>query len=251
MKGADQHGSERGGAQASEPAEHRNQPHLSLEVAARSQGLAGEDEASSLAKLPADPTKLLDGMDKQYDVGLRIFMQNIPPLYKGLALAGIQSGVKSSLKPKEDEAPEDFARREARNLEQFRNNFAADATVHFPEPFPELSRGKVLTMEYLDGVSLRDTAALAERGVDLDELARRGARLFLEMIFRDGFYHADPHPGNLLVMPGKVLGLIDCGMVGRLEDRTRTQLYEEAKRKNVPGRSRMGKHELIRALRSA
>jgi hypothetical protein len=70
------------------------------------------NEASSLAKLPDDPLKLLDGMDKQYDLGLRIFMQNIPPFFKGLAITGIQAGVKRGLARKPDESDEEFARRE-------------------------------------------------------------------------------------------------------------------------------------------
>ena len=73
----------------------------------------------------------------------------------------------------------------------------------------------------LDGFSIGDTAKLAEEGVDCRELAERGANLFLEMIFRDRFFHADPHPGNLLVLPGNVVGLIDCGMVGYLDHLTK------------------------------
>jgi ubiquinone biosynthesis protein len=111
--------------------------------------------------------------------------------------------------------------REERNLRQFLRHFAEDPTVRFPAPYADLSTSRVLTMEYLEGVKLSDATQLEQLGLDLNEIARRGAAVFLEMIFRDGFYHADPHPGNLLVLPGKVLGLIDCGMVGRLEDQTR------------------------------
>jgi ubiquinone biosynthesis protein len=60
--------------------------------------------------------------------------------------------------------------------------------------------------------------------VNPEEVARRGANIFLNMIFRDGFYHADPHPGNLLVLPGGVIGLLDVGMVGRVDDRMRNQI---------------------------
>ena len=112
-------------------------------------------------------------------------------------------------------------RRELRNLQEFIRNFRSDPTVRFPTPYPELSSRRVLTMEFLDGVSIGEPGRLRGAGVEPGEVARRGADLCLRMIFRDGFYHADPHPGNLLVMPGKVLGLIDCGMVGRLEDQTR------------------------------
>ncbi|HEX3765408.1 MAG TPA: AarF/UbiB family protein, partial [Kofleriaceae bacterium] len=73
---------------------------------------------------------------------------------------------------------------EADNYRRFRANFAGRSDVAFPEVITELSGERVLTMEYLDGVSLRDTARLEERGVDRGELARRGAQVFLEMIFR-------------------------------------------------------------------
>jgi ubiquinone biosynthesis protein len=112
-------------------------------------------------------------------------------------------------------------RRELRNLEEFIGDFRSDPTVRFPKPYPELSSRRVLTMEFLDGISIGETERLKETGHDLGAIARCGADVCLAMIFRDGFYHADPHPGNLLVLPGKVLGLIDCGMVGRLEDQTR------------------------------
>src|SRR5581483_10952033 len=61
------------------------------------------------------------------------------------------------------------------------------------------------------------TAELAKLCVDGNELARRGANVYLAMIFRDGFYHADPHPGNIFLMPDGRIGMIDCGMVGRLD----------------------------------
>ena len=112
-------------------------------------------------------------------------------------------------------------RRELRNLQEFIRNFRSDPTVRFPTPYPELSSRRVLTMDFLDGVSIGEPGRLRGAGIEPGEVARRGADLCLRMIFRDGFYHADPHPGNLLVLPGKVLGLIDVGMVGRLEDQTR------------------------------
>jgi len=112
-------------------------------------------------------------------------------------------------------------KREERNLLQFAANFGEDGTVHFPEPFPDLSTRRVLTMERVDGIPVSDGGRLDVVGIDKEELAKRGANLYLEMIFRDGFYHADPHPGNILVLPGEVIGLLDCGMVGRLDDQTR------------------------------
>jgi ubiquinone biosynthesis protein len=106
---------------------------------------------------------------------------------------------------------------ERRNLEEFAKNFAQDNTVHFPRAYAEFSTRRVLTMERLDGILGTDSAALTASGADLNEFAHRGVNMYLQMIFRDSFYHADPHPGNLMLLPGGVVGVIDCGMVGRLD----------------------------------
>jgi ubiquinone biosynthesis protein len=112
---------------------------------------------------------------------------------------------------------------ERRNLKEFARNFANDPHIHFPTVHAELCSRRVLTMELLAGISGEDPAQLRRSGFDLDEFARRGANMYLEMIFRDGFYHADPHPGNLMMLPGGVVGVLDCGMIGRIDD----QLLEE------------------------
>ncbi len=115
-------------------------------------------------------------------------------------------------------------RRELRHLQVFARNFAKDDTVKFPAPVAARSGARVLTMERLDGVPVSaQLPAEIEPGVRA-ELARRGARVFLDMIFRDGFFHADPHPGNVLVLPGGVIGLLDAGMVGRVDDTLRANI---------------------------
>lgn len=114
----------------------------------------------------------------------------------------------------------DFGREE-QHLLQFQRNFEDDPTVRFPVPHPELSAKRVLTMEWMEGLPVTDLEALRDAEVDLTLIAKRGASVFLEMIFRDRFYHADPHPGNLLVLPDDVIGLLDCGMVGYLDQSTR------------------------------
>lgn len=116
--------------------------------------------------------------------------------------------------------------REARHMQQFAQDFAGDPRVHVPHGYPELSTGRVLTMERLDGVKLCEAARLAAEGHDLVELARRGAEIYLTMIFTNGFYHADPHPGNIMVLPGGVIGLLDFGMVGRIDESLREQIEE-------------------------
>ena len=119
----------------------------------------------------------------------------------------------------------DFGREE-RNIQQFTHDFHDDPTVHIPATYPELSTRRVLTMELLDGIKLSEVDRLAAAKVDLDEIARRGAAVCLKMIFDYGFYHADPHPGNILVMEGCRVGLLDFGMVGRIEERLHEDVGE-------------------------
>ena len=76
----------------------------------------------------------------------------------------------------------------------------------------------------LVGISGEDVPGMKAAGVDLNEFALHGANMYLDMIFRDGFYHADPHPGNLMMLPGGVVGVLDCGMVGRLDETMRDEV---------------------------
>jgi ubiquinone biosynthesis protein len=119
----------------------------------------------------------------------------------------------------------DFAR-ERRNMERFQREFRGQRTVLIPQTYPEHCSPRVLTMQRLEGVALDDPQRLASSGLDLDEAARRGARLFLEMIFTHGFYHADPHPGNFVLMEGNVIGLLDYGMVSELDEPLREYVEE-------------------------
>jgi ubiquinone biosynthesis protein len=114
----------------------------------------------------------------------------------------------------------DFGR-EARNLEQFNRNFADESDVRAPMPFREMSSKRVLTMERLEGTSVAHAEELRADGVDTRAIAERGADAYMDMIFRDGFYHADPHPGNIFVLPdGETIGFLDFGMIGRVDDVT-------------------------------
>jgi ubiquinone biosynthesis protein len=116
--------------------------------------------------------------------------------------------------------------RELTNIQKFRQNFADDPTVHFPVPYSEFSSRRVLTMERLEGTLVSHTKSGPDPAPEMQEFARRGANMYLEMIFRDAFYHADPHPGNLMVLPNGVVGVLDCGMVQRLDDRLREQIED-------------------------
>lgn len=113
--------------------------------------------------------------------------------------------------------------RERRNLEEFAQKFAEDDSVRFPKVYSGFCAPRVLTMERLQGIS-GPQAVSAPSEIDLGCVARRVGLMYLKMIFRDGFYHADPHPGNFEFLPGGVVGVLDCGMVGRLNDNLREEL---------------------------
>ena len=89
---------------------------------------------------------------------------------------------------------------ERSQLEQFARNFAEDSTVHIPVVYPNLCSRRVLTMELLQGIPGSKPEKISDSGVDLNDFAKNAANVFLNMIFRDGFYHADPHPGNFMLM---------------------------------------------------
>jgi ubiquinone biosynthesis protein len=119
----------------------------------------------------------------------------------------------------------DFGREE-RNLHQFAELFRDDPTVCIPRALTELSTPRVLTMEMIDGIPLSQPGLLEAAGLDREEVARRGANLYLQMIFTHGFFHADPHPGNIVLLPGNVIGLLDFGMVGRIDERLRESIED-------------------------
>ncbi len=119
----------------------------------------------------------------------------------------------------------DFGREE-RNLQHFYLRFRDNPKVRIPKPITEFCTPRVLTMEMLEGIKLSEPDQLQSARVDLDEVARSGADLYLDMIFADGFFHADPHPGNVLVLPGNRIGLLDFGMVGRVDERLREEIED-------------------------
>lgn len=119
----------------------------------------------------------------------------------------------------------DFVR-EGRNMELFRRNFADDPTVYIPRVFWELSSMEVLTMERIVGVKITDIEGLERAGLDRQRVALNGANAVLKQIFAHGFFHADPHPGNILVLENNVIAPLDFGMVGRLEEGLRLEVAE-------------------------
>ncbi len=109
---------------------------------------------------------------------------------------------------------------ELSNLMQFMRFFEDNPDVHIPGAYPEFSTRRLLTMEKLDGYSIANVQHMAEDDVDLVAFAARFSNAMLDMVFKFGFYHADPHPGNIFVLTGERLGLLDCGKVGRVDEQT-------------------------------
>jgi ubiquinone biosynthesis protein len=115
---------------------------------------------------------------------------------------------------------------EAANMEHFAHLFLEDPDVYVPKIFRETTTAKLLTMEYIEGIPSSSLDVLRTRGYDLVEIARRGGDLILKQIFVHGFFHADPHPGNLLILPRNMICFLDMGMVGRLDRESREDLSD-------------------------
>ena len=116
--------------------------------------------------------------------------------------------------------------REAHNAERFAVNFADDPHIHVPRVFWEATTSRVLTLERIRGIKINDLNALDEQGTDRRWLADYATNVVLKMVCEDGFFHADPHPGNFFIEPDGAIGLIDFGMVGVIDEQTQELLAE-------------------------
>ena len=110
---------------------------------------------------------------------------------------------------------------ELANVQRFARQFKNNTAIHVPLVYPELSTPRVLVMEYVLGIKASMAGQLREQGYDLPLIAERGATLVMEQIFVHGFFHADPHPGNLFILPDNVVCFIDFGQMGRLSRKDR------------------------------
>ncbi|MCD6091336.1 MAG: hypothetical protein J7J72_07530 [Bacteroidales bacterium] len=110
---------------------------------------------------------------------------------------------------------------EASNLERFGNNFQQDQDIYVPKLYRNYSTKKVLTMEFIDGIKISDIESLKANSLDRKIIAKRGGDLILKQVFEFGFFHADPHPGNVFVLPENVICFLDFGMMGTLTRTTR------------------------------
>ena len=116
--------------------------------------------------------------------------------------------------------------REGRTVDRFAVNFSESSTVYIPKIYWDYSGEIVLTMEYVQGIKISDLEKLTAQGYDLKEIARRGADAFLKQVLDYGLFHADPHPGNVFILPDQVICMLDYGMVGRLGQDLKDQLID-------------------------
>jgi ubiquinone biosynthesis protein len=114
--------------------------------------------------------------------------------------------------------------REGCNADRFRENFNGENYLYIPQIYWDLSSQRVLVMERIYGIKIDDLQALDTAGYNRHRIALHSTSIIIKEVLEDGFFHADPHPGNLNVLPGEVIGAMDFGMVGYLRDRDRLDL---------------------------
>jgi ubiquinone biosynthesis protein len=126
---------------------------------------------------------------------------------------------------------------EAASMERVSGQFLGDPSVYVPKVYRDTSTRRVLTIEYIDGIKVSDIKGLREAGYDCPLITERGSEVLLKQIFTFGFFHADPHPGNIFVLPGNVICLLDFGMMGAVDRGTReifVSLVEAIIRRDEP-----------------
>ncbi|MCJ7541946.1 MAG: AarF/UbiB family protein [Desulfobacterales bacterium] len=115
---------------------------------------------------------------------------------------------------------------EASSMERFARHFLDDSNIYIPTVFRNMSTEHVLTMELMDGIKVSEIDRLEEAGLDRKKVTARGADFYLKQVFDLGFFHADPHPGNIFILPENVICLIDFGMTGAVDRQTREDFVD-------------------------
>ena len=117
-------------------------------------------------------------------------------------------------------------RLEAKNCVRFLHNFEGDPTVRIPRVYLEHSTEKILISEFIDGIELHNVRALKRNGVDFDKVMENGFNAILKQVFEFGLFHADPHPGNILVLKDNSVAFVDFGIVGHFDDKLKNQAID-------------------------
>ncbi len=113
---------------------------------------------------------------------------------------------------------------EANNVRRFQANFADDPDIKIPMVYGEYTGRRVLVLEMLEGIPMSHSSALKQEGLDREEVLKRGLKAYMQMVYSDGLFHGDLHAGNVLLMPNSRIGLIDFGIVGRLNRKTQNAI---------------------------
>ena len=132
---------------------------------------------------------------------------------------------------------------EGKNINRFRLCFADDPTILIPSYYSEFSTSKLLVMDFVDGIKASNIEMLDKSGLDRKLIAQRGTSLSFRQVFEFGFFHADPHSGNIMVLQDNVIAPIDFGMVGRIDDETIDQMGDI-----ITGFIRKDEYKIIRAF---
>jgi len=216
------------------------------DIETRAQGAASIAQVHR-AKLPDGTSVVLKvrrpGVREKIDADLRL-LRRVSEL--------IESEIPEARRYRPAEVAAQFARTlereadfvtETRNIQRFQKNFAGDPNVVIPRIYPEYTSDVLLVQEHVDGIPATNPAAVDAAGLDRKALAARGVDAFLKMILIDGFFHADPHPGNVFYLPGNRMVIIDFGMVGRLSPQRRAQVIDL-----LGGLARMAEEPMIDVL---
>ncbi len=114
--------------------------------------------------------------------------------------------------------------REGHNADRFRQNFQGERFLHIPKIYWDFTTRRLLVLELISGLKIDNIEAMDDKGYDRHQIALNAARMLIKEVLEDGFFHADPHPGNFVIMPGEVIGAMDFGMVGHLSHHLRQDL---------------------------
>ena len=117
-------------------------------------------------------------------------------------------------------------RLEARNANRFYQNFKGSRTVHIPKVHEDLTTEKVLTLEFIDGIELHNIKEIKKRKLDFNKIMENGFDAVFTQVFVHGIFHADPHPGNIIVMPNNSIAFVDFGIVGYFDERLKNKCID-------------------------
>ena len=117
-------------------------------------------------------------------------------------------------------------RLEARNAKRFGQNFRGSKTIHIPKVYDELTSEKVLTLEFIEGVELHNIKEIKRRKLDFNQIIKNGFDAIMTQVFVHGIFHADPHPGNMIIMRNNIVAFVDFGIVGYFDEKLKNSCID-------------------------